>query len=528
MTAASLLCDLGERPAPVVGRSPVYTVEVLGRQRLLRSVVTEIERKRSDVGSCKIGFPLWVAEGNRRVINPGMVGLTEGSDVSVYRDVSRRFFGFVEQAPDIDFTSGWVTLSCRDHTEDINRTTVGTGSNEWKITDPEDPETPPEEDPVLTGWTGVNATVGSVSSPWGPGGITVGMGTDKRNTWHFAVLTYTLRGGDKLKLSARVNFPVGSSKKRAFTIAKRHLSNPNKAYVTTVSAPADMAEGYWSNEFSLGTLEGTDGVQTLYNIAFWAPITGARRAVVRGKLTSETSLDDDADPEVPQVKVGGDSAEMVSRLMRASAARSGGGWVAVTRGGGVIFDDGMKIEPTDTGTHGSHINTWSSTVEWRWNPQTNTAEVAGLNALAGSHPAVRASITGRSRVVGIKGAAGARRYTTVVGSDEDRSYALTFDSGSGRGSDRIIQAPANTNFETFARVAGPEAARPGVPAEVRLGAPPGGRTAGDWLDRGVDVCDFIPASADAGSWSLAGSQRITALRLSPVAGDDLTLTLEPA
>ncbi len=527
MHAALLFLELGEAPTPTVGLAPVYTVHALGR-RLPYAVVTSIDYQLTAVAGFEIGCPQVISEEGREIPNPGMVGMFEGGEVTVYRDGKIVASGFCD-APEIDSEAKWVKLTCKDHVEDINRTAVGTGLNEWNNNDPDDPDVPDPVDPLLTGWSSFNATLSAVDSPWGMGAIAVGLGPEKKAAWHFAFYAITLGPNQKLDLSARISYAPKTAHKRIITIRKTLMDRPNKYYITTCSIPPEAPEVRWSKEFELPTLTGSEGVATLYNIACWSPTgQGSHRFAIRGKLTTETPIDEDADPEVPQVKVGGDSAEMVVRLMKASAARSGGNWFAVSRGGGVVFEDGMKIEPGDTGYHGSHISTWEPTIEWRWIPWARTVEVAGKGDLGRTWSEIRVGKVGRNVVVGIKGASkGMARWITVTGRDDERTYAFTHDTGAGRGWDRIISAPADTNFQAFANAAVAEAQLPGLPLEVNLGPPAGQRTPGDWLALGLQVGDRIPVDVDAGPWSQSGNLRVTSMQLQPQAGDALKVTLEP-
>lgn len=536
MYAAALLLDLSEAPAPKFGLNPIYQVLVDNR-RLPRALVASVEPVFDDHGSFTVKAPLKIALRGRVITNPVLDLIQPGSNVEVFCDgVERVANGWYDRCT-VDLQTGWVTLICQDTTADLERTNHGVGVQlGWDIPPEDDEDEEDDEIPTITTVVSYNATGGIVDTPGGRG-ISSTYGPVKGPTpWHFRAWAFTVSGEAKLQPEMLLQIAAGASTKKVVTMTVRFLDQPKRIFKISVSTPGDVPAGRWTDWFALPTVYGEPGRTKLVNIALHSPMPGKGANMAALRMKREKAPDDPTVEPPIEVPVGGTSAGLCYELAREGFQRSRAVASVGLSGNGMVFSDGMKIDPGDLSTYMSLISKWSDTVEWRWIPGSGTMQFGGIgdcgvvrnDLVASTNPGARAkavSLSGSSK--------GMATRTTVTGKVGKATYRFLTDGGGVRRSwDRVENAPDFVKVEDFAGFVALTSQNRGAPVEVVLTAPPGGRTPGDWLRTTPDraalrVGDYVPSAIDAAAFSQETILRITRMRLEPTNNDRLTITLEP-
>lgn len=528
MHVATLFAHARPRPTPVVGPKPVYTCIQRAIVTIPRAVCTGIDKLYCAHGGATIEVPLFIWVNGVEYLNPGLVGLYPGAPIEIWRDGHRKVVDGWFDYPDMDTTTGWVTLHVVDQTKDWDKTNHGTGSKQgWSVP----PITGVDQDPdlgpiVLGGWDAVNATGGSGISPWGYAEA-VGYGSERTNPWHFKKMTLTVDAGKTLKASLIVNVPVGTQVEKVLSCNLISPDAPTEHQNVGISIPSTTPPGEWSDVITINV----EGPCTT-NIAVWSPMQDKGETLVsmRLLLTNSTNVDNPDNPtEITSVPHGGLPVDMAALLARESFNKIGQGANVQNLGGGTPLTDGVWVTDDDLSTYGSLISQWDSMVEWWWVPETKTAVFAGIGTGGRTFDQIRVVTRGRSRAyaLGLTGSSrNVARFVTITKEDGDRNFRYTWDSGIGRAWELVDTAPAGLDPSVYAVTVQAQAANAAQPVTCSLLPPPGGRCAADWLDIGLNVGDRVPTYTESPFYDVE-HQRITGMHIDPQNGDDLKLVLEP-
>lgn len=515
--------EMTEPPPVYIGELPDLQCYING-QRIPRSICQSWGWSMGEDDDCTAIVPLYISTRGVSSRNPAVDGIAETQPMWFILDGTVRVFdGFVDSI-DLDIMPGYMVVTGKAQTEDANRTSLNTGRYTSYSTDP---PVEPVDDPdpylsgplVVGGWIPANAVVGTGASSWGYA-VTVGMGSDKKNPWHFAAYVIQVAPNEVIEPSMMFACAQGTSKLGLITMNWRSLADPTAVNGMGVTYPGGMPAGKFCKPFDLPIVEGEEGIIKHVNVAVWSPlkpglVNSASMRIIKRVIKTEEEMEDD--PEEVYVPVGGNAVQFVIKLWNSCFTKSGGTATAYGANGGLTFDDGMKLDPDDTSLYSAAIGGWEDVVEWRYRHSLSAVEVGARNSLGqvwgelrlgtlpGSMIPVTRFMTNSSPI--------AARLTVQSTYNKMKVQYTRVDNANGlRKWDRTISVPENVDPVAYTALVAPVTSLPSRAYEAELPTLSGMRAPIDWIHKGLLPGDKLWADIDAGPIQSNAQIRIQSMR----------------